>query len=104
MRFLFQICFKFLLTAGKFRCKLIVRKSHKLKRKFHKKIIIKEIKAREDKARKQLAKQGYSLKKSRSKTYTVNDCGGYMIVQDGIIQAGERFNMTLEEVEKFIGE
>lgn len=63
-----------------------------------------EIKAREDKARKQLAKQGYSLKKSRSKTYTVNDCGGYMIVQDGIIQAGERFNMTLEEVEKFIAE
>lgn len=68
------------------------------------KIADEEIKAREDKARKQLAKQGYTLKKSRAKTYTVNNCGGYMIVQDGIIQAGERFDMTLEDVEKFIAE
>ena len=64
----------------------------------------KEIKAREDKARKQLAKQGYSLKKSRAQTYTANNQGGYMIVQDGIIQAGERYDMTLEDVEKFIAE
>lgn len=63
-----------------------------------------EIKAREDKARKQLAKQGYSLKKSRAQTYTADNQGGYMIVQDGIIQAGERFDMTLEDVEKFITE
>lgn len=64
----------------------------------------KEIKAREDKARRQLAKQGYTLKKSRSQTYTANNQGGYMIVQDGIIQAGERYDMTLEDVEKFIAE
>lgn len=63
-----------------------------------------EIKAREDKARKQLAKQGYTLKKSRAKTYTADNYGGYMILQDGIIQAGERFNMTLEDVEKFVAE
>lgn len=63
-----------------------------------------EIKAREDKARKQLAKQGYSLKKSRAQTYTADNQGGYMILQDGIIQAGERFDMTLEDVEKFITE
>lgn len=64
----------------------------------------KEIKAREDKARKQLAKQGYSLKKSRAQTYTADNQGGYTIVQDGMIQAGERFDMTLEDVEKFITE
>ena len=64
----------------------------------------KEIKAREDKARKQLAKLGYTLKKSRAQTYTADNQGGYMIVQDGIIQAGERFDMTLEDVEKFIAE
>ena len=64
----------------------------------------KEIKAREDKARKQLAKQGYSLKKSRAQTYTADNQGGYMIVQDGMIQAGERFDMSLEDVEKFITE
>ncbi|RKJ41107.1 hypothetical protein D7X94_04680 [Acutalibacter sp. 1XD8-33] len=63
-----------------------------------------EIKAREDKARKQLDKQGYTLKKSRAQTYTANNQGGYMIVQDGIIQAGERYDMTLEDVEKFIAE
>lgn len=61
----------------------------------------KEIKAREDKARKQLAKQGYSLKKSRAKIYTADNQGGYMILQDGTIQAGERFDMTLEDVEQF---
>jgi len=27
-----------------------------------------------------------------------------MIVKDGIIQAGERFDMTLEDVEKFAAE
>lgn len=64
----------------------------------------KEIKTREDRARKQLAKQGYSLKKSRAQTWTADNQGGYMIVQNGIIQAGERFGMTLEDVEKFIAE
>lgn len=64
----------------------------------------KEIKAREDKARRQLAKQGYSLKKSRAQTYTADNQGGYMIVQDGIIRAGERFDLTLEDVEKYIAE
>jgi len=64
----------------------------------------KEIKVREDKARRQLAKQGYTLKKSRAQTYTVDNQGGYMILQDGVIQAGERFDMTLEDVEKFVAE
>ncbi len=62
----------------------------------------KEIKARKDKARRQLAKQGYTLKKSRAQTYTADNQGGYMIIQDGVIQAGERFDMSLEDVEKFI--
>lgn len=65
---------------------------------------IKTAKAREDKARRQLAKQGYTLKKSRAQTYTADNQSGYMIVKDGIIQAGERFDMTLEDVEKFAAE
>lgn len=62
------------------------------------------IKARENKARRELAKQGYELKKSRAMSYTADDQGGYMIVQDGIIQAVERFDMCLEDVERFVSE
>lgn len=72
------------------------------------------IKTRENRVRRQLAKRGYRLKKSRSSgccyvngTYqglNANDYGGYMIVQDGIIQTGERFDLTLEDVERFAAE
>lgn len=62
------------------------------------------IKTREDKARRQLIKQGFSLKKSRVQNCTANNQGGYMIVQNGIIQAGERFDMTLDDVEDFAEE
>lgn len=63
----------------------------------------KEIKRREDRVRRQLTKQGLALRKSRVFTPTADDQGGYMIVdmQFNRIEAGERFDMTLEEVEAF---
>lgn len=63
----------------------------------------KEIKQREDKVRRQLAAQGFTLRKSRTSTYSVNNQGGYMIVdmQFNRIEAGERYDMSLEEVEAF---
>lgn len=63
----------------------------------------KEIKRREDRVRQQLTKQGLALRKSRVFTPTADDQGGYMIVdtQFNRIEAGERFDMTLEEVEAF---
>lgn len=63
----------------------------------------KEIKRREDRVRRQLAKQGLALRKSRVSTLSVDDQGGYMIVdtQFNRIEAGERFDMSLEEVEAF---
>ena len=63
----------------------------------------KEIKQREDKVRRQLAAQGFTLRKSRTSTYSVNNQGGYMIVdmQFNRIEAGDRYDMSLEEVEAF---
>lgn len=62
-----------------------------------------EIKRREDRARRQLAKQGLVLRKSKASIPSANDRGGYMVVdlQFNRIEAGERFGMTLEEVEAF---
>lgn len=62
------------------------------------------IKKREDKVRRQLAMQGFELKKSRAKTYTADNQGGYMIVLNGIIEAGERFGLSIEDVERFTKE
>lgn len=64
----------------------------------------KEIRRREDRVRRQLAKQGLALRKSRVFTPSADDQGGYMIVdtQFNRIEAGERFDMTLEEVERFV--
>lgn len=63
----------------------------------------KDIKSREDKVRRQLAKQGLTLRKSRASTFTADDQGGYRIVdtQFNRIEAGERFDLTLEDVEAY---
>ena len=63
----------------------------------------KDIKRREDKVRRQLAKQGLALRKSRASIFTADDQGGYRIVdtQFNRIEAGERFDFTLEDVEAY---
>lgn len=61
------------------------------------------IKTREARARRQLNRQGYTLHKSRVITTTHDNQGGYMIVQswNNAIEAGERFELSLEDVERF---
>jgi len=62
-----------------------------------------DIKRRENKVRWQLAKQGLALRKSRVFTPSADDYGGYRIIdtQFNRIEAGERFELTLEEAEAF---
>ena len=75
-----------------------------------------DIKIREDKARRELKKQGLLLRKSRTGgTITdkngvpqqlVNDFGGYMVV-DGAgnyVVAGSDYELTIDDVENFISE
>lgn len=58
--------------------------------------------AREQAARRKLAKQGYILVKSKCRNTTIDDHGGYRIVDlRNIIVAGEKFTLTLEDVEKW---
>lgn len=74
------------------------------------------IKTREQRVRRQLARQGYLLRKSRAdgcvrvkdayQGQSLNDCGGYMILDGNTraVCAGERFNLSLEDVERFAAE
>lgn len=66
----------------------------------------KEIKRREDRVRRQLAEQGLALRKSRASTFSADDQGGYRIIdtQFNRIEAGERFELTLEDAEAFAQE
>ena len=76
----------------------------------------KNTKVRENQVRRQLARQGYRLQKSRSDgTVRVNgvyqgenmdDRGGYRIVDDNteMIVAGEKFDLSLEDVERLTAE
>lgn len=76
----------------------------------------KNTKTRENQVRRQLARQGYRLQKSRSDgTVRVNgvyqgenmdDRGGYRIVDDNteMIVAGEKFDLSLEDVERLAAE
>jgi len=56
--------------------------------------------------RDQLQKAGYILKKSRLQSTNVNNLGGYMIINtwNNTIVAGSRFELQLEDVEKFLNE
>lgn len=59
------------------------------------------IKARENKARRKLAKDGYKLNKYRG-TVDYSKVGNYRIInQNNAIVAGENFDLTIDDVEKF---
>lgn len=64
-----------------------------------------ENKNRENKARQQLKEQGYVLEK-RTNTVDPYHSGCYRVLngQTGNIEAGAEFDMTLEDVERFIME
>lgn len=57
---------------------------------------------REARARRQLARQGSILQKSRSRSWSIDNQGGYMIVNANrnFVEAGERFDLALEDVER----
>lgn len=63
------------------------------------------IKTRENNAKKQLKDQGYVLQKH---TNTINPyhSGCYRILNSwtGVIEAGAEFDMTLEDIERFVTE
>ena len=62
-----------------------------------------DFRRRTARARRALAKQGYALHKGRAHSWNVNDQGGFRIVDAdrNLIVAGERYDMTLEDVERY---
>ena len=62
-------------------------------------------KSRESAVRRKLARQGYKLRKSRN-GYSGDNLGGYMIVNvlHNSMEAGERYDLSLEDVEKWANE
>ena len=59
---------------------------------------------RERMLRRKLQKQGYAL--CKSKAQDINNLGGYMIIDAfrNVIEAGERYDLSLDDVERFINE
>ena len=59
---------------------------------------------REARLRRLARRGGYSLRKSRA-GFSIDNLGDYMIVDDNLnaIVAGERFDMSLDDVEEWLG-
>jgi len=60
-------------------------------------------KVRESRARRELQKDGFILRKSRIRNTNCDDYGGYRIVNayTNGVEVGERFDLDLDDVEKF---
>lgn len=59
-------------------------------------------KARENRLRRQLWSQfGCQLRKSRA-CFSIDNLGGYAIIYNGALVAGERFELDLDDIEQFI--
>ncbi len=58
-------------------------------------------KATENRLRRALARDGYALRKDRARSYNIDHAGGYMIVRNNIVQAGEKYNLDLADVAAF---
>jgi hypothetical protein len=65
-----------------------------------------ENKVRENKLRRKAKRLGLFLKKSRAKYTSVDNWGGYMILDlyHNTIDYGERFDLSLDDVEKYLSE
>ena len=59
---------------------------------------------REMRARRSLQRQGYVLRKSRSRTWSLDNWGGYMIIEPflNVPVAGCRFEFNLDDVEYWL--
>jgi len=61
-------------------------------------------KVRENLYRRWAARQGLVFKKSRARRWSVNNQQGYMLMDfNNKIEVGEKFDLTLDDVEKFLG-
>ena len=56
--------------------------------------------------RSRVKRMGYVLRKDRAKSVNADHCGGYMIVDADMnaVVAGAKFDLTLEDVERWIEE
>ena len=63
-------------------------------------------KLRENRLRRSAERQGFQIRKSRTKHTNIDDYGGYRIVNSffNTVEAGERFDLTIDDVEKFLNE
>jgi hypothetical protein len=63
-------------------------------------------KVRENKARRQAWRQGLILRKSRARNWSGNNYQEYMIIDaySNRIKAGEKFDLSLEQVEEYLKE
>jgi hypothetical protein len=61
---------------------------------------------REVRLRRMASRQGYRLRKDRARSWSIDHHGGYMIVDPahGTKVAGQRYEMTLREVEAWLTE
>ncbi len=55
----------------------------------------------ERKLRRALTKQGFQLHKSRNRNWSCDNQLGYMISKNGWVECGERFDLSLADVEAF---
>lgn len=65
----------------------------------------KELKALEAQARRLAEKNGYMAVKSTKRTLSVDNGGGFMLVEVATnrVEAGERFDMSAEQIIEFFG-
>lgn len=63
-------------------------------------------KVRENYLRRMAKRQGLELEKSKAKKWSIENHQGYRVVdpQFNRIEAGEKFNLSLDEVEKYLTE
>jgi hypothetical protein len=62
-------------------------------------------KTRENRLRRLARRKGYVLRKDRARTRSGNHQGGYMIIEAdrNVIVAGEKFDLSLDHVENYLG-
>ena len=62
-------------------------------------------KSLENKLRKKANQQGFEIQKSRAQNYSISDQQGYRIINSlGCVEHGFKFELSLEDVERFIME
>jgi hypothetical protein len=61
-------------------------------------------KAREQRVRNAVERQGYVLRKDRARSWNVDHYGGFMIIDPYLnaVIAGERFDLDLDDVENWL--